>query len=68
MYWKEYDSFLSYWSEHEDVLVELISDGEYWYKNRFDYAWRNSMLWWRRRDRYSKNCNGDCDNCKSKNC
>lgn len=68
MYWREYDSFLYYWSERKEQLEKLIDAGEYWYKSRFDYAWKNAVLWWKHRDQYSKKCHGDCENCKAKNC
>ena len=70
-YWRDYSSFAWYWSRHQDRLQELIDAGEYMYSCRFDYPFRNTMVWWKHRDRYSRKCekvNGDCGKCKAKHC
>ena len=46
-YWREYDAFLEFWMERKEQLAVLISGGEYWYKNRLDYAWKNACDAWK---------------------
>ena len=41
------------------------------YRNRLDYAVRNTKMHWKYRDRYGRKCRavgGDCDKCKAKHC
>ena len=67
-HWREYTFFRWFWSERQEQYQELIDKGEYHYKNRFDFAWRNAKVQWKHRDRYSKRCTGDCEHCKLQHC
>lgn len=66
-----YDSFVAFWSKREEIRKQFEDAGDEWYKNRFDYAWKNTVLWWRHRDRYGRKCrkfHGDCERCNAKHC
>lgn len=67
-HWRDYTFFRWFWSERQEQYNELIKNGEYHYKNRFDFALRNALVEWKHRDRFSKRCTGDCENCKLKHC
>ena len=62
-----YDCYSYYVNSHSKVIESIGHD----YKNRLDFAIKNTKVWWKHRDQYSKKCfkvNGDCEKCKSKHC
>lgn len=74
-YWGNYPSYRWFVDEHmTEEQRELCrkSDEENGIKphdkNRFDYAWNLTMIWWKHRDRYSEKCTGECEECTCKNC
>ena len=67
---QDYDSYLRFWCERPEHFLKHIEEG-HWYKNRFDFAWKNTLLWWKHRDKYSRKCRkarGDCEHCNAKHC
>lgn len=75
MYWSQYPEYLWFKYQHlkPDYLKKLEeADAEMGIKphdsNRWEYAWNLSKIWWKHRDRYSRKCSGDCENCKCKHC
>ena len=40
-----YDCFVAFWSKREEIRKQFEDAGDEWYKSRFDYAWRNAVLW-----------------------
>ena len=66
--WREYPLFMWFCSTRQKQLEELKEQGEWFPKNRFDYAWVNAKIRWKHRDRYSRKCTGDCEHCRLKHC
>jgi hypothetical protein len=59
-----------YWERPEMAKLkqELIAKGEKFPKNHFHYALEMAKIRYQHRDRFSRRCSGDCENCKLKHC
>ena len=75
MYWNDYPMYKAFCQTHiaKEQMEEMkkadeMRGVESHDENRFDYAWHLSKIWWGHRDRYSKKCTGDCENCNLKHC
>lgn len=64
--WRKFPSFK--WFCESRHLKWKGKDPKEQYRNRFDYAFRNAKIRYAHKDRYSKKCTGDCENCKLKHC
>ncbi|GEM_PF-6239014 len=70
MYWTDYPFFKAFWTPEriQHLVEQSAEDAKFLEKNRFQYAWELARIQWAHRDRYSRRCTGDCENCKLKHC
>jgi len=69
--WLDYPIFKAYWDRLPKRRKEIEDKGEWFPKNRFDYAWTLTKIRYKHRDQYGHKCkkyNGDCEKCNAKHC
>lgn len=75
--WSNYPQMIAWRNAHftDEQIKEMekkdLKRGIKPYKNRFDYAFRNSKIYYLHRDRYGRKCKkygGNCDICDAKHC
>lgn len=45
--WKDYPIFRAFCETRPRMMAEARASGDYIYKGRFDYAWRNTRLYYK---------------------
>ena len=69
-YWRDYPAQIEFMNAHPKLLKIAQDNGDYekFYKTRPRFAWKLARIWWGHRDRGSRKCTGDCENCTAEHC